>query len=199
MVRNWIRNQYLTILTIVTSIIFFTLGVVFYLKSPIFHPQLKSIISPTKVPEASEPDIDAWTTYSNKKYNFAIEVPAKWHEQDYSAFFGNNSALIAFSPKPLPCEMCSYLHDGYFSVRIYNEQTDPELYKIYSEKLEDPEKNEVEIGSKMGVSFANSVAVENQGWIYELSLDKDEGTAKIADSKIFQRVVSSFRFTSIFN
>jgi len=52
----------------------------------------------------------------------------------------------------------------------------------------------------MGVSSKNSIAIENQGWAYELLLDKDgDDSKKSSDSKIFQRAISSLKFTGLFN
>lgn len=151
-----------------------------------------------------ESEIESWTVYGNGRYEFTVEVPAKWNMQDYSAFHSNFGTVIAFSPKPLPCETCSYLNDGYFSIRIYNNQSDSGLYEIYAQKVKDVEEGieyyrKIEMGGKPGISSDNSSIVENQGWVYELNLDKNNGTGKISESKILQRVFSSFKFTNIFN
>ncbi|MGE5042029.1 MAG: hypothetical protein ACM3IJ_03940, partial [Candidatus Levyibacteriota bacterium] len=55
------------------------------------------------------------------------------------------------------------------------------------------------IDGKTGVLSDNMVAVENtdQGWVYEFDLDTNNGNTKALDSKIFQRAVSSFKFTGL--
>lgn len=168
------------------------------------HFQSTYALSPTPTPPgAAEPEVTSWKTYHNDKYNFALDMPADWHVQDYSAFFNNKGTLIAFSPTPLPCETCSYLHDGYFSVRIYNQQTDPQLYDIYKQNVaklgNDANYRQVTIGSKPALLYGNIVTVENQGWLYEFSLDKDDGKADIMKATIFQRALTSFTFTSLFD
>lgn len=189
---------------VIVGIVAFVIWTNISQQAAMLHFQSSLVLSPTPTPpNAPEPEVTSWKTYNNDKYNFALDMPADWHVQDYSAFFNNKGTLIAFSPNPLPCETCSYLHDGYFSIRIYNQQTDPQLYDTFQQNVakvgHDATYRQVTIGSKPALLFGNTVAVANQGWVYEFSLDKDNGNADIMKAAIFQRSLTSFVFTGLFD
>lgn len=181
--------------------------ITFFLPKPqTFQSSLDVIASPTSTPTGvslgDEPDITEWKAYTNEKYSFSIDVPLGWNSEDYSAFFNNGSTLIAFSPTQLPCATCSYVHDGFFSIRIYNKQTEPLLYTTYEQNFKKSENSKeyqrITVDGKPGFIFANTATVTTKEWIYEFSLDKNNGTEKVLDSKIFQRAVSSLRSTKLF-
>jgi hypothetical protein len=135
-------------------------------------------------------------------YNFTAEVPSDWNEEDYMPSYATGGTLIAFSPDPLPCNTCSYYYSGYFSIRIFSQTSDPESYALFTQKVQqlgkNPEYKEANLGNKKAVAFANTIATENQGWVYELSLDRDQGNTNIEESEIFQKVASSFTFINLF-
>jgi hypothetical protein len=151
------------------------------------------------VTPASEPVVLSWRDYSNDTYNFTFAVPEGWHEQKFISPDSKEGTLVAFSPDPLPCETCTYFYNGYFSIKIYNQKTDPERYAAFLQRMNAVGKSEEYVGIVLdgakGVLFGSTLAAENHGWIYELSLDKDQGNGKIVDSQLFKKVLSSFKFT----
>ena len=155
-------------------------------------------VSPTVVPE---PEIMAWRAYGNESYNFSIEVPDGWRVVDYSSLYPSGGTVIAFSPDPLPCKTCTYFRDGFFSIKIYNERTDPIFYTNFKQRMQGLGKKkeylQFQVDGKTGVYFSNIAAVENQGWVYEFSYDKEKGSGDAVASKIFQHVLSSFKFTKL--
>jgi hypothetical protein len=155
-------------------------------------------VSPTPIPE---PEIADWRIYSNDQYNFSIEVPQDWYQEDYSSLYQTGGTVIAFSPTKLPCKTCTYFRDGYFSIKIFNQQTDPIFYTAFTERKNNLGKNkeyiEIQLDKKPGVYFANIADVENQGWVYEFSFDKDQGKANAIESKIFQHVLFTMKFTKL--
>lgn len=148
-----------------------------------------------------EPVVTSWKGYTNEQYHFTLEVPAEWHVEDYAPAYLSGGTLVAFSPDPLPCNTCSYFRNGYFSVRVFNQKSDPEHYALFTQRAQAIGKSKeylpVQLGQAKGVAFPNGVAAEHQGWVYELTLDTNEGKMQISDSKIFQRAVSSFEFTNL--
>jgi hypothetical protein len=154
------------------------------------------VVSPTPV---SEPIVTAWRSYGNNQYNFTLEVPESWYEQDYAKAYPDGGTVVAFSPDPLPCATCTYVREGYLSVKVYNQKTHPERYADFLERVkkvgQDPKYVGVALNKKPGVFFANTIAVENQGWVYELTLDADLGDKNALESYIFQRAATSFTFT----
>jgi hypothetical protein len=190
---------------VIFVVLIIILGFIFY--RPNNTPQPLSIykvdpsgsITPTT---GQEPIIHYWRSYENKEYNFTLAVPKNWNEQEYKAQL-NGGAFIAFSPDSLPCETCTYFGDGFFSIRVYNEKSYPELYAEFQKRMKNLGKHAdyrgVYLGEKVGVAFANTVAVEHQGWVYEVALDKDDGKADINNSPIFKHVLASFKFTTLFN
>ena len=195
---------------IVTVAVFALLGLMFVLackpgkQENVFQSNLvlSPMISPTT--PASEPVITSWKTYSNDTYNFTIWYPDGWNQQDYSSFYQNGGTLIAFSPDSLPCPTCSYVKNGFYSIRIYNSNTDPEPYSEFTKRMQLIGKNKDYFAAKMdgasGVYSGKTIAVENKGWVYEVTLDKDLGQEKAFDSKIFKQSAESLKFTNlIFN
>jgi hypothetical protein len=157
--------------------------------------------SPSAAPTSAVEDVpSSWENYNNDEYSFTLDYPKDWYKQNYISD-SKNGLFLAFSPEPLPCETCSYLHDGYFSIKIYNQKTNPEAYAAYLQRTQSIGKiagyQPVQLSNRKGVLFENTIAVENEGWIFELLFDKDGGTAKMLDSEIFKKVYSSFRFTNL--
>jgi len=187
-------------------VIAFGLMIYFQKKVPLSAGPSGSGFSLTGTPAVSgakteEPLVLKWVTYQNAKYYFSLEVPEGWKQQDYAAFYTNGATVIAFSPNDLPCGTCSYFQDGYFSVRIYNEKTSPELYSRFAEIKKALGKVKevipVTIAGHTGALYENTISVEYNGWVYEFVLDKDKGNASIGESKIFQRVANSLQFTDL--
>jgi hypothetical protein len=152
-------------------------------------------ISPT---EAPEPLVTEWTTYSNDKYNFTLEVPANWYQREYTPASGG--LLVAFSPmNNLPCENCSYVHDGFFSLKIYNNTTDAQAYSQFTTRMgnagQSTDYRLAQIAGIKGVIFGNTAAIENHGWVYEFSLDNNNGNENATDSQLFQKFATSLKFT----
>src|SRR5206468_218448 len=94
-----------------------------------------------QISNSSDPDIQTWTPYENTTYNIGFDYPADWNTQDYSSFYNTGGGFVAFSPDELPCSSCSYLNNGYFSFRAYNQTTDPALYNLYLSKTKKVEND----------------------------------------------------------
>lgn len=182
------------------------LGFLFYYHPNESNPTFSSVVlSPT--PELSgtqtlaDPEVTTWKPYENQDYLFQINVPDGWYTQDYKDNFQHGGTLIAFSPTTLPCSTCTYVHDGFLSIKIYNASTDATSYANFQTKFKnvgkDPQTLGVYVDQKVGVMIGNTVDVENQGWVYEFSYDVNNGEAKPFDSKLFQQILSSFRFTGL--
>jgi hypothetical protein len=154
-----------------------------------------SDISPTFGPD---PAVPTWKTYPIPQYRTSINIPADWNIQDYAQLHPFGGTLIAFSPAELPCSSCSYIRNGYASLRIFSEKTDPEYYALYLGRIQQLGHNktyqEIKVGEKTGLLTGNTVAVEHSGWIYELTLDKNDGKATLDDSSIFTQMVNSLTF-----
>jgi len=151
---------------------------------------------------SQEPLVTTWTTYTNNDYSFNIPIPDGWKQQEYKLPSG--SFIVAFSPNDLPCANCSYVHEGYFSIHIFNQQTDSEAYKAYTESLQKIGKvagfQAGQINNIKGVIYGNTVEVENHGWVYQLVLDQNNGSENVLNSQTFIHAASSMQFTYlIFN
>jgi hypothetical protein len=148
-----------------------------------------------------EPRVDSWQRYSNATYSVSFDIPKEWQQQDYAKFYPDGGTLLAFSPDPLPCDTCTYFQNGYFSVRIFNQQTDPVLYEAYLQKVQAVGKNKdyqvVAMGGEQGILAGSTITVAHQQWIYEFALDVNQGTMPVTDSKIFQKAVSSVAFDTL--
>ena len=182
------------------------LGFLFYYHPNEANPTFSSIVlSPT--PEisgaqiAADPEVTSWKPYDNPTYLFQINVPEGWDIQDYKDNFQHGGTLIAFSPTALPCSTCTYVHDGFLSIKIFNASTDAASYANFQTKLKsvgkDPQVLGVYVDQKVGVMVGSSIDVENQGWVYEFNYDVNNGEAKPFDSKLFQQMLSSFQFTGL--
>lgn len=198
------KQQYILLIALNVVGIGILVGIWFYYTSyQTPAPKSSLVLSPTPTKPAvrTEPQVDNWTQYSNNTYNFSIQIPAKWNIQDFSSQYPTGGTQIAFSPDMLPCNTCTYFYNGFFSVRIYNQKTSPEFYSAYQERVKNIGQNadyqSVTIAEKPAVMYANTVALENQGWVYEFSLDTHQGKDKVIDSKIFQRAVTSLQFTGV--
>ena len=150
---------------------------------------------------SAEPTIGAWKTYTNDQFGFTINVPDGWYLQQYTSISNKGETLIAFSPNPLPCQTCTYIHDGYFSIRIYNQTTSPIYYEDFQQRIKSAGRQKdyipVSIDKKPGVLYANTVAFEYQGWVYEFSLDTDDGKANINNSQLAQKILTSMNFNNV--
>ena len=195
-------------------LIFIVLGVGAFVWIYLVLPQHTSIttvstldFSPTKQTEKksqSEPVIASWINYSNDKYTVSFSVPEDWYQQDFSASYPHGGTLVAFSPDPLPCDTCTYFKNGFFSLHIYNQKSDPDMYTSFLQRIKNAQNDKtyqlISTNSGRGVIYANTLAIEHFDWVYELSLDANDGKTKITDSAIMQKVTSSFQFTGlIFN
>jgi hypothetical protein len=186
---------------------FVLLGIILSPKKELVKPESSFSFAPSVTPQApsptqnqAEPVITSWRTYTNNDYEFAIDVPTDWKEQEFKKP-DQKGIIVAFSPNSLPCETCTYFYDGYYSVRVFNSLTDPEYYIDYQKRKaligKDPNYRQVQLGNSSGVFSGNKVALEHEKYVYELSFDKDQGKANISDSKIFQNAASTFHFTSL--
>jgi hypothetical protein len=198
------KKYYPTLVGISITLLFLAiLGLVFYPRKVDVAPQSTFDVNPTtsSVTPSTAPDpvVFSWRTYSNDKYNFTVGVPSEWFEQEFSLPDAKEGTLVAFSPDHLPCKTCAYVYDGYFSVKVYNQKTDPDSYAGFTQRMNSISKSKdyqaVLLDGVKGVMFANTFAAENHGYVYELSLDANKGNAKIVDSLIFRRALSSFKFT----
>lgn len=144
-----------------------------------------------------------WDPYDNSEYNFSLEYPSGWQEVDYKAVYKNGGTLIAFSPTALPCPTCSYIKDGYFSLKIYNAKTSPQDYTEFQKRVAGMKQSKEYLGIQLdgapGVFYGKLATVENNGWVYEFSLDKDRGTStdNPLESKIFLHALTTFKFTNL--
>jgi hypothetical protein len=146
-----------------------------------------------------DPQIATWKVYTNPLYRFSLNIPADWYIQDYQAMHPSGGTMIAMGPEPLPCGDCSYIRNGYLSLRIFNEKTDPEYYALYANRVKllgrAKEYKQAVIGDKTGIATATTIALEQNGWVYEFTLDKNDGKANIDDSEIFRKIVNSLTFS----
>lgn len=192
------RYVLITMLFILIGVIVF--GVLYTQKQKLDNT-LPSVMNPQaalSVTPGPDPEIAAWKTYTNQLYRFSVTVPAAWYLQDYQAMHPSGGTMVAFGPDPLPCGDCSYIKNGYLSLRIFNEKTDPEYYALYATRVKllgrSKEYKQAVIGDKTGVATDTTVALEQNGWVYEFTLDKNNGNATIEDSPIFNRIVNSITF-----
>lgn len=150
---------------------------------------------------APEPAVAAWRTYSNATYNFSIDVPSDWHEQEYPSAQPNGGFVVAFGPNNLPCSTCTYFRNGYYSVRVFNQKSDPDYYKDLQGRMASIGKSKdfqgIMFGEYKGVINTNTVAIDHKDWVFEMALDTSDGNLKVNDSKIFQKAIMSFKFTNL--
>jgi hypothetical protein len=196
------KHKFILVASIALLILCIAVGAIYYRGPKINVDELKSSLdlNPKASGSASiDPIVTAWKVYSNPQYQFTITVPDSWNIVDYTRAHPNGGTLLAFSPDQLPCDTCSYLRNGYFSIRIFNQKTYPEYYAQFAQRPlkvgKDPAYREVMIGNKKGIAFANTVAIEDKGWVYEFALDRNDGKDSYMDSEIFQKVVLSFSST----
>lgn len=179
-------------------------GMIVYHKDDAIATPSMLVLSPTPTIPVTptpqdEPLVLTWTSYHNDKYNFTLNTPDGWHQQEYKLDSG--VFLVAFSPDQLPCPTCTYNHNGYFSIKIYTNQTDPLAYKDFTTRMQNVGKSNdflaIRLDGKPGVLFANTIAAENNGLVYELALDTHDGKDTIQNSKLFQKAANSFVFTNL--
>lgn len=189
---------------VITALIALTIGGVLYQQAKDKNTTLGSSFkpgNPAQQGKTPDPVINSWREYTNPSYNLILNFPADWKYEDYAPAYPNGGTVIAFSPDPLPCNTCSYFQNGYFSVKIYNDKSDPEYFVEFQKRIanlnKDPNYQIVDIKGKKALSYANTVTFEDKGWVYEFSLDKDQGSRKAADSQIFQKVLESVEFTDL--
>lgn len=190
---------------IVVGVVFVAIGALILYRQESVKPEstfeLNSISKPPSETKFSEPKVPAWKTYSNSIYNFAVDVPDQWNIQEYPSQLPNGGFTVAFSPDKLPCRTCTYFRNGYYSIRLYNQKTDPEYFKDFQTRLSNAGKSKdfvsAQIGKYKGVITGNLAAFDHADWVFEFSLDAHDGNLKIEDSKLFQHAISSFRFTDL--
>ncbi len=187
----------LILIVIVTGIAF-----MFYHQSEPLATPSQLVLSPTQSvspTSAADPVVISWTTYNNDKYNFTIDKPSDWNQQEYTLPSGG--FLIAFSPNTLPCATCSYVHNGFYSVKVFNQQTDADAYKNYTTAMQNIGKSagyqKAQLDNHIGVLFGNAVSVENNGWVYQVTLDANNGNQNAEDSKLFVKAATSMKFTNL--
>jgi hypothetical protein len=188
----------------------FLIGILFIAAGIFFNQKQNTAVTPSSLlvlspspyvsrAQEQEPAVAAWEVYTNEKYNFTLNVPTGWNRQEYENGNTAGGTVIAFSPMTLPCKTCTYVHEGYFSIRLYNQQTDPTFYAAFQQRLKAMNNSKeylpIQLDGKKGVMFGSTVAVENEGWVYELSLDKENGTIPALNSQYFQKFASSLKFT----
>lgn len=190
---------------VILGVVLITAGVLMLNQQANIKPESTFSLTPSAGPSQSaslkEPDVESWRTYSNGIYNFTVEVPADWKEQEYPSPQPNGGFMVAFSPSDLPCKTCTYFRNGFFSIKLFNQKSDPDYYKDFAARLANIGKSKelqgVQLGKYKGVISGNTVSFDHIDWVYELSLDVRDGTLGINDSKIFQKALSSFRFSEL--
>lgn len=176
----------------------------YFVYRPTTTPILPSTfsLSPTPSPQPTsesvqQPLVTSWTTYTNHDYNFTISIPDGWKQQEYKLPSG--VFLVAFSPNDLPCGTCTYVHEGYFSVKIFDKTNDPQAYDTFTKAVTNIGKVKgyiaAQIDKVQGVLYANTVEIPNHGLVYQITLDENNGTMDISSSQIFQKAASSLQFT----
>lgn len=183
------------------GIILIILGIVYQANDTIKPESTFDLNQKKPVVDNSEPVVASWRTYSNGSYNFSIDVPEKWNQEEYPAPPPSGGFLVAFGPDKLPCQSCSYFHNGYYSVRIYNEKTDPDYFKDFQSRMANvgkaAEYQGIQLGDSKGVMSYNNLAIEHLSNVYEITLDINAGNSKVNASKIFQHAVTTFKFTGL--
>ena len=179
-------------------------GIFFYNQTHSLSYSSTFVLSPTPQPQTTptkteEPVITDWTTYTNDKLNFTLTVPDGWNQQTYKGPYG--ATIIGFGPNKLPCADCTYVHDGFFSIKIFNQTTDTQAYEDFTDRQkaasQDPKYQAIQIQGKPGLMYGNIVDIPNNNLVYELSLDTDNGNDTVMSSKIFQKVAGSLQFTNL--
>ena len=190
---------------IFTVFILLAMGIIglmiYYPKQPEVLPSTFSLTpspSPVTSPTASaEPVVTSWTTYTNNDYNFTISIPDGWNQQEYKLPSG--VFIVAFSPNALPCSTCTYVHEGYFSVKIFNQKTDQQAYTTFTTSLQNIGKvkgyQQAQLNNVKGVLYGNTVEVENHNLVYQVTLDANNGSMDVLSSQLFQKFASSLEFT----
>lgn len=190
--------------TIISGIILIAAGVLILRRDESIKPESTFSLTPTTSVQNSgfkEPYVDSWKTYNNATYNFTIDVPSTWQQQEYPSPQPNGGFMVAFGPDKLPCSTCTYFRNGFYSVHLYNQKSDPDYYKDFQARLQNAGKSKdlqgVQLGKYKGVISGNTIAFDHNDWVYELTLDVQNGTLGINDSKIFQKAVTSFHFSEL--
>lgn len=194
--------QSLTVTCLFLGVLLIILGLI-YGKQEDIKPESSFDLNPTPkvATNGTEPVVTSWRTYSNLTYNFSIDVPENWNQQEYPSPPPGGGFLVAFGPDKLHCSTCTYFHNGYYSVRIYNATTDPDYYKDFQARMSNIGKKEgfagIQLGENKGVLSDNTLAIEHLNNVYEIGLDINAGQSKVNDSKIFQHAVTTFKFTGL--
>lgn len=197
------QTKYFVIGAILLAIIFLV-SVPFFVHSDNPKPQSTFVLSPTVVPSPTpyiEPEIFSWQTYSNDTYQFSINYPSDWKKQEYKSSGQNGGMTIAFSPDTLPCANCTYVHEGYYSIRVYNQSSDPILYGNYQDIVKNLQNSKTDrkltLDGVDAILHGDALFLSHNGWIYQLSFDRPSGSTTITTSKIFLTAVRSFTFTNL--
>lgn len=194
-------NQNTTLISVIFFLVIAVVAGFFVYHQPASQP-LPSTFSLSPTPSAqptipSEPVVTSWTTYTNNDYNFTMSIPDGWQQQEYKLPSG--VFIVAFSPTQLPCATCTYVHEGYMSVKVFSQTTDPQAYKTFTESLQSIGKVKGYIPAQLnnirGVLYGNTVEVENHNLVYQVTLDENNGTMDVLSSQTFQKAASSLQFT----
>lgn len=190
--------------SIIIGIVLVAVGVLILHKQENIKPESTFDLNTPKTQtkqKFAEPDVSSWLTYSSAAYNFSIDYPSGWQVQEYPSPQPSGGFMVAFSPDKLPCSTCTYFRNGYYSIKIYNQKSDPDYYKDFQTRMANVGKaagyQGAQIGKYKGVLTDNIAAFDHQDWVIEIDLDANNGNLKIADSALFQHVLTTLHFTEL--
>ena len=96
------NKQYIFLVSLLILLLLSLIGIMIYY----LMPTKKSVetistfsLSPTSPPAQktpTEPLVEKWQVYANEQFNFSLQIPDKWHVQDYAKIYPNGGTLIAF-------------------------------------------------------------------------------------------------------
>lgn len=185
------------------GIIFLIIGFILLNMNPSISPVTSRLdVNPSQPAPSTvtaEPQVPSWINYNNDKYNFTLQIPDGWNVQEFDLQNPYGGTLVAFSQNSLPCKTCTYVHDGFFSIKIYNQKSDPDFYAMFSQRMKAVGQvkgyQKIMLGQVTGVGYTNTLTVETHGWVYELTLDRNNGSGSFTDSNVFMKAASSLKFT----
>lgn len=164
-------------------------------------------LTPTKAPAkqtvkqtSGEPVVYSWEKYDNDKYQFSLDIPEGWHKQEYNVEPPYGGTIIAFSPNSLPCGTCSYIRDGFFSIRIYDQNSAPGDFALFAQRYKSNDAKDfrkINIAGGVGILTASAISATHENKIFEMSLDNYNKEANISTSQIFSKFVFSLTFTDL--
>jgi hypothetical protein len=148
-----------------------------------------------------EPDVSVWEIYNNDNLQFKISYPKDWHQQEYKVDPPYGGKIVAFSPNNLPCSSCSYVRNGYFSIRVFDQTDAPGDYNLFLQRLQSNGGEgfkKINFGGGIGILTSNTISVEHENKVFEMSLDNlNKNNMQVLDSKLFQKFALSLAFTNL--